>query len=584
MRRIPFPKTVWSLALALALLGCAGEGGPDPAELVLTGGHVVTMDESSPEAEAVAVGQGRILAVGSASEIASYVGAGTEVIDLDGRLVTPAFIEAHGHYLSLGNSKTILDLTTARNWDEIIAMVGAAVAVADPGVWIEGRGWHQEKWDVVPANSVEGNPVHDALSAVSPENPVRLGHASGHAAFANARALEEAGIDASTPSPAGGDIVKGPNGSPTGLLRETAQRLLDPAIAESRSGMTEAELEAEFRREVELAGRETLSKGVTSFHDAGASFQQIDAFRQLADDGELPVRLYVMVRPESNEVMAEKLASYRMIGYGGDFLTVRSIKRQIDGALGSHGAWLLDPYEDMASSTGLFLETVEDIEETARIALENGFQVNTHAIGDRANREVLDLYERAFTAAGADAQELRWRIEHAQHLHPDDVPRLVELDLIASVQGVHATSDAPWVLARLGEKRAESGAYLWRSFLDQGTVIANGTDVPVEGIDPIVSFYASVTRRTAEGWDFYPEQRMTRHEALWSYTMGGAYAAFEEELKGSLTPGKLADIVVLSKDIMVVPEEEIRDAVVDMTILGGEVVYRRVASSDGGDR
>lgn len=566
------------LLATLALLAACGEAGPpatEPADLVLTGGKVVTMDDALPEAEAVAIRDGRIVGVGPAAGMEGYIGEGTEVVDLAGRLVVPGFIEAHGHFQSLGRSKTILDLTTPTSWEEIVAMVGEAAAQAEPGEWIEGRGWHQEKWTSTPEGSVDGVPTHDALSAVSPDNPVFLGHASGHAAFANARALELAGIDASTPDPSGGTIVRDAAGRATGLLRENADELVTAAIAESRADMTEEELGAEFRRQVELAGEEALSKGVTSFHDAGSNFATIDRYKALADEGALPVRLYVMVRRESNEAMAERLADYRMIGYGGGFLTVRSIKRQIDGALGSHGAWLLEPYADMSSSTGLVLEEVEDIEGTARVALEHGFQVNTHAIGDRANREVLDLYERAFEAAGVEGDGLRWRIEHAQHMHPDDVSRFAELGVVAAMQGVHCTSDAPWVYERLGAERAESGAYLWRDLLDAGVVIANGTDTPVEDISPIASFHSSVTRRDFNGDLFFPEQAMTREEALRSYTLDAAYAGFAEDEKGSITAGKLADIVVLSRDIMTVPPEEILGAEVDLTLLGGEVVYRR---------
>jgi hypothetical protein len=518
----------------------------------------------------------RITAVGSSADIGRYVGDATRVIDLEGRLAVPGFIEGHGHFMSLGESKTILDLTEATTWGEIVQMVADAARTAQPGAWIRGRGWHQEKWTAVPTPNVDGVPLHAELSAVSPANPVVLGHASGHAAFANELALDFADIHDETPDPPGGTIVRDAAGNPTGLLRETAQRLVDAALEESLSSRTSEEVRREFVTQVELAGQEALSKGVTSFHDAGSSFATIDRLRELADEGRLPVRLYVMVRRESNAAMRERLPSYRLIGYGDNYLTVRSIKRQIDGALGSHGAWLLEPYDDMPGSTGLVLETVEDIEETARIAIEHGFQVNTHAIGDRANREVLDLYARAFESAGVrDPAELRWRIEHAQHLHPDDVARFADLGIIAAMQGIHATSDAPWVYGKLGADRAESGAYVWRSLMDAGVVIANGTDVPVEDIDPIASFYASVVRQDVDGNDFFPGQRMTREEALASYTINNAFAAFEEDLKGSITPGKLADVAVLDTDIMTVPEAEIRNAGVDLTIVGGRVRYER---------
>jgi predicted amidohydrolase YtcJ len=543
------------------------------ADLVLLNGHVVTVDPARPEAQAVAIRGDRILAVGSDAEVRRYARPTTRTIDLAGRLLMPGFIEGHGHYLGLGESKTILDLTTARSWDDIVAMVRDAAAKARPGEWVRGHGWHQEKWTSVPVPNVDGVPLHTALSAASPNNPVALEHASGHASFVNAKAMELAGIDRNTANPAGGEIIKDASGNPTGLLRETAQRLL--GRAEGRGPQpSAAEQEGSFRRIVRLAGEEALSKGVTTFHDAGSSFETIDGFKALADRGELPVRLYVMVRRETNDAMEARLDAYRMVGYANNFLTVRAIKRQIDGALGSHGAWLLEPYVDLPTSTGLVLETPAEIARTADIAIRHGFQVNTHAIGDRANREVLDIYERTFRA-NPDKRDLRWRIEHAQHLQLSDVPRFKQLGVIASMQGIHATSDGPWIPKRLGEQRARATSYLFRTLLDAGVVVTNGTDVPVEDINPIASFYSAVSKKTRDGTRFVPEQRMTREEALRSYTMSNAYAGFEEGIKGSITPGKLADLVVLSKDIMRVPEDEIPSARVDLTVLGGRVRYER---------
>ena len=560
------------------MTGCqSAPGSSDAADLVLTGGKVVTMDARHPQAEAIALRGDRILAVGTAEEVRRHVGRETAIIDLVGRLVIPGFIESHGHFVQVGESRTILDLTRARTWDEIVQQVRDAARSAPPGAWIRGRGWHQEKWTTVPEPKVDGVPVHASLSAVSPDNPVLLTHASGHAAIANSRALDAGGIRRTTPNPSGGTIVRDASGEATGLLRETAQRLLDPAIARATQARSEAEVSAEFRERVRLAGEDALAKGVTSFHDAGTSFTTIDRLKALGEAGELPVRLYVMVRGERNDAMAARLAQYKMIGAADNYLTVRAIKRQIDGALGSHGAWLLEPYADLTTTAGLVLEPVADIEETARLALQHGFQLNTHAIGDRANREVLNLYQRVFQAAGVQGRALRWRIEHAQHLHPADIPRFKELGVIAAVQGVHATSDGPWVPDRLGDDRARTGAYPWRSLLDAGTVLANGTDAPVENLDPIPSFYASVSRRLADGRVFYGDQRMTREEALRSYTLDAAYAAFEDDLKGSLTPGKLADLVVLSKDILTVPDEEILTSRVHLTILAGQVRYRAPA-------
>jgi hypothetical protein len=559
------------LAAAALAPGCGP--GLTPADLVLRGGRVVTLDEANPEGQALAITGYRVTAVGSDADIQRYVGPDTEVIELAGRLAIPGFIEGHGHFMGLGEAKLTVDLTAAGSWDDVLQQVEQAVRRAEPGAWVTGRGWHQEKWSQVPEPAVEGVPVNDSLDAVSPGNPVLLTHASGHAAFANDRALAAAGIGRDTPDPAGGTIVRDSRGDATGLLRETAQRLVGEALERARAARPPELIEMERRRMVEEAGLEALSKGITSFQDAGSSFATIDFLKGLADSGELPVRLYVMVRGESNPRLAERLPGYRILPEGNAFLSVRSIKRQIDGALGAHGAWLLEPYADH-ETTGLVLEPVEDIEETARIAIEHGFQVNTHAIGDRANREVLDLYQRVFEAH-PDRTGLRWRIEHAQHLHPDDVPRFAALGVIASMQGIHCTSDAPWVPRRLGEERAAAESYLWRSLLDSGAVVTNGTDAPVEDVDPIASFYATVTRRLADGSVFLPEQRLSRLEALRSYTLANAYAAFEEGIKGSLAPGKLADVAVLSLDVLEVPEHRIPEARVDLTIVGGDVRFRR---------
>lgn len=565
-----------SALLVLALAGC-GAGTQNPvADLVLRGGRVVTVDSGVPEGEAVAVRGDRIVAVGSDADIDSHIGPDTRVIELDGRLVVPGFIEGHGHLMGVGEAQLNLDLTAVRGWDEIVAMVEAAVAEAAPGEWILGRGWHQEKWDRVPEGAVEGVPTHASLSAVSPDNPVLLTHASGHASFANARALELGGVDRDYRPPEGGEVVRDARGEPTGLLREKAAQPVSAARARAEAERSQEERMAHFDRVVELAGLELVSKGVTSFHDAGVGFGTIDGYRRLAEAGQLPVRVYVMVRA-SNDELAEKLAEYRMVGGGDGRLTVRSIKKQIDGALGSHGAWLLEPYTDMPSSTGLVLEPVAEVARTAELAIEHDYQLGTHAIGDRANREVLDIYEATFRDH-PEKDDVRWRIEHAQHLHPADIRRFAELGVIAAMQSVHATSDAPWVPTRLGEKRASEGAYRWQDLWELGVVVANGTDAPVEDVDPIASFWAAVSRALPDGGRFDPDQRLTREQALQSYTLNNAIAAFEEEIKGSISPGKLADLVVLSRDIMSIPESEIRDAVVDLTVLGGGVVFERTGT------
>ena len=547
----------------------------DPASLILRGGKVISVDPEIGDTQAIAVNDHRITALGTDVEIAAFIGPETRVIELEGRTVIPGLIEGHGHFLGLGRVKQNLELAETQTWDEIVTMVAGAAAIAPDGAWISGFGWHQDKWLRMPETLVDGVPGNDALNAAAPNNPVILVHASGHAAIANDAALAAAGIGDLTVNPDGGTIVRDGNGKATGLLRETAQRPVGAALREWAALRPEAAQIEGLRQQVLLAGEEALSNGITSFQDAGTSFEDIEFLRAMEVEGGLPVRLYVMVRYQTNEELEARLPEYLMHYEDNDFLTVRSIKRQIDGALGVHGAWMLEPYTDLPSTSGLVLETVEDIEQTADIALRYGFQLNTHAIGTRANRETLDIYQRTFLHHGIEGTDLRWRVEHAQHLDPSDVPRFADLGVIASMQGVHATSDGPWLPTRLGQERTDRTSYVWRNLIDSGAIINNGTDVPVENIDPIASFYSSVARVMKNGERLTPAMVMTRQEALESYTINNAFAAFEEEVKGSLTPGKLADIVVLSQDIMTVPEAEIPDTKVDITIVGGEIRFER---------
>lgn len=541
-----------------------------PADLVITNAKVVTVDDAVPGAEAVAVRAGRILALGTSEEMKRHVGTSTEVIDAQGQLVIPGFIESHGHFNGVGDAQLNLQLMKTTSWDEILAMVADAVKTAKPGQWIIGRGWHQEKWTSRPEPNVEGFPTHASLDKVSPDNPVILTHASGHASFANGKALQLSGITRNTENPAGGDILKDPNGNPTGLMRERASGLIKVHAGEPP--LTPDERVARARRVLELASKEVLSKGVTSFQDAGSSFATIDLMKKMVDEGKLDVRLWVMVR-EGNRAEAPKLKQYRTIDYGNGHLTVRAMKRSIDGALGSRGAWFLEEYADKPGWVGTETTTVKEIEESARLAMEHGYQLCVHAIGDRGNREALDIFERAFKANPAK-KDLRWRIEHAQHLHPADISRFGKLAVIPAMQGVHCTSDAPYVIERLGAKRAEEGAYVWQKLMKTGAVISNGTDAPVEDVDPIASYYASVSRKLKDGSVFYPDQRMSRMEALKSYTINAAFAAFEENSKGSLKVGKYGDMVILSKDILTVPEDDIASAKIVYSIVGGKVAYK----------
>ncbi len=567
--RSAFPVALMLFVPALVLTaGCASQSQTvSPADLVLINGRVVTVEESQPEAEAIAVTGDRIVAVGSSGDIRQYVGPATKVVDVNGQLVVPGFVEGHGHFTGVGAAQLNLNLMNARSWDEIVAMVAEAVKTAKPGQWIRGRGWHQEKWTTTPTPHVEGFPTHASLDRVSPDNPVVLTHASGHASFANGKAMQVSGLTRKTPNPEGGEVLKDASGEPTGLLREKASDLIkEPAL-------NAADQLARDRKILALADREALSKGITSFQDAGSSFGTIDLMKQMVDEGAMGVRLWVMVR-EGNEAEAPRLAKYRTIDYGAGHLTVRAIKRQIDGALGSRGAWLLEPYSDKPESTGLNTTSVDSIRETARLAIANGYQLCVHAIGDRANRETLNIFEQAFKA-NPDKKDLRWRIEHAQHLNTADIPRFGQLGVIASMQGVHCTSDAPYVPARLGDRRAEEGAYVWQKLMKSGAVVSNGTDAPVEDVNPIAGYYATVSRKSKDGKVFYADQRMSRAEALKSYTWNGAYAAFEEGSRGSLKAGKYADVVVLSKDILKIPEDEIPSAQVVYTIVGGKIRYQR---------
>jgi len=558
------------VAIGVAILACASLAAQAP-DLILHSGKVVTVDDRHGTVEALAVRGGRILAVGTSREILELAGKDTTTVNLRGRTAIPGFIEGHGHFTGVGNATMILDLSKVEHWGQVVEMVAEAAKQTAPGEWILGRGWHQEKWSKQPEGSVKGFPRHESISAVTPDNPVALTHASGHASFFNQKAMELAGVDRDTVSPAGGEILKNKEGEPIGVFSETAAGLVSRARRSNDLRSSPTSRQQKLRRQIELAIKECQQKGVTSFQDAGSGFATIDMFREMAERGELGVRLWVMIRA-GNRDLARNLPNYRMVNVGDHFLTVRAVKRSIDGALGSRGAWLLEPYSDEPGSSGLETATVASVTGMAKLGLQHGFQVCVHAIGDRANREVLNIYEKVW-GDQHDGRRLRWRIEHAQHIHRDDIPRFGKLGVIASMQGVHCTSDAPYVLPRLGEQRAAEGAYVWQSLLRSGAVVTNGTDAPVEDVDPIASFYASITRKGRDGVAFYPKQAMSRMEALRSYTIDCAYAAFEEDQKGSLTPGKLADIVVLSKDILTVPEEEVLETEVVYTIIGGEVVY-----------
>ena len=569
-------KLAWGI-LVLLIGGCGDQQPTAPehpvADLVLTNGNVVTVDDAVPSAQALAVTGDTITAVGTVDEIAPYIGDATEVIDLAGQTAIPGFIEGHGHYTSFGGSLMILDFRYAKSFAEIVSMVAQATKETPAGEWIIGRGWHQDKWEVKEDVLVEGLPVHDSLSAVTPDHPAMLIHTSGHGVFVNQKAMSLVELGDDTEPPEGGEIVRDENGRATGMMRESAQDVFRQAYSGHQGRRPAGVAEEEMRRMITLAGEESLRHGITSFQDLGTTFAEVDLIKKMAEEGNLPVRLWMAFEEQAAD-MEGRLDEYRMIGYGNNFLTVRAIgEKVLDGALGTHGGWLLEPYSDLPRSSGLNVVPIEEIEASARLAMAHDYQLAIQGIGDRAYRELLNIYEAEF-ARNPDKTDLRWRIEHAQVIHPDDVQRTVELSVIPAVQGIFACSDGPWVVDRLGEERTRERGYIFNTLAEAGLVPTNGTDPPVDEIDPIASFHCSVTRILPDGTKFQPQEVYSRELALYSYTMGNAIAAFEEDIKGSLTPGKLADITILSQDLLTVTDDEIMDTDIVMTILGGKVRYR----------
>jgi predicted amidohydrolase YtcJ len=549
-----------------------------PADLVLRDGVIVTLDPLQPQVQALAIRDQRIEAMGSDEAIAHYVGANTRVMDLRGAFVTPGFIEGHGHLLGTGLSLMELNVGKAPNWDAIVAMVKAAVSKAKPGEWILGTGWQQSKWNRVPQPNVDGLPLPDTLDSVSPNNPVMLEHVSGHAVYANAEALKLAGITSKTPDPPGGSIVHDAQGNPIGMLRDTASAPVLRAYNRYAASLPPQQVEARQEHALKLAVQNEISKGITTFVDMGENFKTIDWLKEQASKG-LLLRLYINVNGEPLPELDQHLAQYRIIGYANDHFTVRGVGEILsDGALGTRSAWFLQPYSDAPDITGKNVTAVTEIMQIAEIAARDGFQVSVHAIGDRANRETLDVYQKIFTEDPA-AHALRWRVEHAQHLDPADIPRFAQLGVIASMQSIHACSDAPFVVEHIGEKRASEGAYVWHSLIEGRAIVLDGTDTPVEDTNPIPNFYCGVTRREGHGNYFFPDQVKTRMQELRSYTQNNAYAIFEEHELGTLTPGKLADMDVFSGDLLTMPAGQILRTRLLYTIIGGKIVYERPDAS-----
>ena len=564
------------LTIILLLITSCANTDKEFATMLIYGGTIYTVDSTLTTVEAVAVKDNLIIFTGNLAEAQQFKNEQTQLIDLKGKTMTPGLIEGHGHFMGLGYNELNLDLINTTSYQEIIDAVAERVKTAKPGEWITGRGWHQSKWDSLPIDMVKGFQTHNLLSDVSPNNPVYLGHASGHAGFANSKAMEIAGLQVLAKEGIknfeieGGEVIVDALGRPTGIFNERAQSLIAKHIPRETP---ETDIKA-----FELAVRACHENGITSFHDAGIPKKTIALYDKMKTEGKMKTRIYAMLTGWDKELLSEWYVKGPFVDPD-HLVTIRSVKLNCDGALGSRGAWLLESYTDRPDHFGHETLPMGFVKETALNGLNNGFQVCAHAIGDRANREILDRYELAFNELPDLASNHRFRIEHAQHLHPEDIPRFAELQVIPAMQAVHMSSDRPWAIDRLGEKRIKEGAYMWQALLKSGIPIVNGTDVPVEPLNPIASFYASVSRKTLKGLPeggYEPEQKMTRAQALKSYTLDAAYGAFEEDIKGSITIGKLADFTIYSQDLMTVQEEDILSTEIAMTIFDGKVVYTNV--------
>ena len=544
-----------SLTIPLAIPLAAQQ---QPADLIVTNARIYTVDDSRPVVDALAVRGGRVAFIGDARGAMALKGPQTRVLDADGRTVIPGMVDAHGHVSGLGSALTIVDLTGAASYAEIIARVAAKARTMQPGQWVTGRGWDQNRW------ADTRFPTHELLSAAVPDNPVYLTRIDGHAGLANKKAMDAANLTAATKDPAGGHVERATDGTPSGVFVDNAKALVERVLPRPTRD--------DVKRQVQAAIAEAQRWGLTGAHDAGEGQQVLDIYEELGKEGKLSFRMYAMISDNAEALDTWFARGPQSALYGGT-LWVRSVKLYIDGAMGSRGAALLEPYSDDIRNTGLLLSPPAHIQDVAVRALRAGFQVNTHAIGDRGNRVVLDAYEAALAAV--PTADHRFRIEHAQILHYADIARFRKLGVIPSMQASHQTSDMYWIGTRLGVTRL-TGAYPWRSLLDAGVVIPNGSDFPVEQVNPLISFHAAFSRQDANNWPpggWYPEERMTRDEALKSITIWPAYAAFQERDLGSLTPGKYADFVLLDQDIMRVPAEMVLRTRVISTWVGGRAVY-----------
>ncbi len=557
------------LIVVILLIACSSEE-KETYDLIITNADVYPVVGKS-DFDAIAVKDGKINLLSKSEVLKPKLAFAKKHIDAKGNFVMPGFIEGHGHLSYLGRGLENLNFLADTSWQQITEKVGEAVKNKKPGEWIYGRGWHQEKWNIAPEQGVDKYPSHNSISKLTPDNPTLLIHASGHSCFANQKAMELLGVNIETPDPEGGKIIRNSKGLPIGIFEERAMDQFRSTYQEELANVSPEKRKETWIRQIKLAEQECLSKGITSFQDAGAKFFELNWYEEMARNNNLDMRLWVMVRDSLHHLEGD-VSQFKMENVGDGFYTCKAIKSELDGALGAHGAWLLEEYDDKPGFHGHNTTTLAQVENIADQAYKHDMQLCVHAIGDKANRKTLDIFE-AYKNKNPD-RDLRWRVEHAQHLHPDDIPRFKEIGAIACMQGIHCTSDAPFVEERLGPQRAKEGAYAWRALLDAGAVVVNGTDAPVEDANPLANFYATVTRkRTKPDMEFFPEQKMTREEAIYSYTLAAAYAGFEEEYKGSIEIGKYGDLVILDKNLINCSEEEILDAQILYTIVGGEVKF-----------
>ena len=560
--RNPSIRCFTSLAIAAASFSFpfAVHAQAPKADLILVNGNVYTVDEAHPRASAFAVRNGRIIFVGSDREARFLAGPSTRVIDARGQTVIPGMVDAHAHLLGLGNSLRNVQLAGSRTYDEVIARVVARAKTVKPGEWIQGRGWDQNLW---PDKKF---PTHEALSRAVPNNPVVLSRIDGHAILANEMALKAAGVTGATRDPEGGRIERNADRSPTGVFVDNAEDLVGRVIPAATREQT--------RSAIVAAIAEANRWGLIGIHDAGASRGTIDIYESLAREGRFNLRNYVLVAGDSASIRHYMAIGPRSALYDGR-VWVRSIKLYADGALGSRGAALLTAYSDDKDNTGLLVTPPAEIQRIATAGLRRGFQIGVHAIGDRGNRVVLDAYDAALKAV--PTADHRFRIEHAQVISLADIPRFAKMGVIPSMQASHQTSDMRWAEIRVGPERIKGG-YAWRSLLNTGVVIPNGSDFPVEEVNPLISFHSAVSRQDDTNWPdggWYAAQVMTRDEALKAMTIWPAYAGFQEKTMGSISPGKYADFVILDRDIMTVPVTDILKTGVMSTWMGGRAVYER---------